>query len=220
MHLQSAIDRWLSIVTLRWLNLLYLRSPATEEAVWLGAARVERQSLRLRVAFILTMMAVVVTSGHGLEFLLLWVIPYVTVYQVLRYWSDIADHAGLRSSDPWQATRSWDAAWVVGQFLAPHNSNWHLSHHLYLAVPQYRIQRLHRTLRKVPAYQGAHHCDGFLRPRRSCRPSVVQDVLRPERLTELKSCQTESRGQIHTARGCAESCLVGWLAGSDRQADD
>ncbi|MFI9504170.1 fatty acid desaturase family protein [Nocardia sp. NPDC052566] len=147
----------------------------------------DRRETRLRVLFLVAVSASFVLAGAGLDFLLLWVVPYATVYQVLRYWSDIADHAGLRSDDPWQATRSWDASWPVRQFLAPHHSNWHLAHHLYLVVPHYRIGRLHRSLQAVPSYQRAHHCDGFVFARRQCRPSVIQDVLRPERLAELRS---------------------------------
>lgn len=169
----------------------------------------DRKETRLRVLFLLVVSAGFVLTGFGVDFLLLWVVPYATFYQVLRYWSDIADHAGLRSDNPWQATRSWDASWLVRQFLAPHNSNWHLAHHLYPAVPHYRIHRLHKTLQAAPSYQQAHHCDGFLFTRGQCRPSVVQDVLRPERLAQIRSRHPdacEHRGSVLS--DCVQSCPV------------
>ncbi|WP_194837046.1 fatty acid desaturase family protein [Nocardia sp. XZ_19_369] len=169
----------------------------------------DRKETRLRFLFLGVVSAAFLVAGAGLEFLLLWVVPYVTFYQILRYWSDIADHAGLRSDNPWQATRSWDAPWLVRQFLAPHNSNWHLAHHLYQAVPHYRIRQLHETLQATPSYQDAHHCDGFLFARNRCQPAVVQDVLQPERLAELRARHPqlcEHRREMMAGR--VQSCPV------------
>lgn len=177
----------------------------------------DRRETRLRIVFLAVASAIFFVAGFGLDFILLWVVPYATVYQTLRYWSDIADHAGLRSDDPWQATRSWDASWLVRQFLAPHNANWHLAHHLYPAVPQYRIRRLHRVLGTVPSYRTAHHCDGFALPRRGCRPSVVQDVLAPERLAQIRSrhpARCGSRGA--QAAECARDCPLAAVPPSEQ----
>ncbi|KDN22152.1 hypothetical protein DV20_12285 [Amycolatopsis rifamycinica] len=165
----------------------------------------DRGETRLRVLFLVITPAALVATGFGFELLTLWVVPYLTVYQVLRYWSDIADHAGLRSENPWQATRSWEAPWLVRQLLAPHNSNWHLAHHLYLAVPHYRVRRLHRALLAVPSYRLAHHCAGFLFASHHCRPSVIQDVLRPERMAEGRPrppCPSKGSGPA----GCSHTC--------------
>ena len=111
---------------------------------------------------------------------LLWLVPYCTTYQVFRYWSDIADHAGLETTDAWQATRSWDASWLTKALLSPHNANLHLPHHLFPALPHYRAKAADQLLHKVPQYHAGHHCDGFFRPRQPNRPSVMQDILRPE----------------------------------------
>ncbi len=165
----------------------------------------DRKETRLRMLFLVITPVTLAVVGFGLEFLALWVVPYLTVYQVLRYWSDIADHAGLRSDNPWQATRSWEASWLVRQLLAPHNSNWHLAHHLYLAVPHYRIRRLHQALLAVPSYRLAHHCAGFLFASHNCRPSVIQDVLRPERMAESQArprCSSRRSGSA----GCTQAC--------------
>ncbi|MEU0873908.1 fatty acid desaturase family protein [Nocardia brasiliensis] len=190
--------------------LLLVHAPFQVVADLIGRDE-DRRETRLRFVFLLVVSAGLFVAGFGPEFLLLWVVPYATVYQILRYWSDIADHAGLRSDDPWQSTRSWDASWLVRQFLAPHNSNWHLAHHLYPAVPHYRIRRLHRTLQAVPSYQKAHHCDGFVFARRGCHPSVVQDVLAPERLAELRSRHLADGRGGSLVLGCAQTCPVSAL---------
>lgn len=128
--------------------------------------------------------AVAVVWGFGLElpFLLYWVVPYLTTFQILRYWTEAAEHAGLRSDDPWMATRSWTATPLVRWLLAPHSDSYHLAHHIVAGVPHYRLQALHRELLKLPEYARAHHCDGFLFSRRADAPSVILDMCWPERL--------------------------------------
>lgn len=107
---------------------------------------------------------------------LFWLVPYCTVYQLLRYWSDMADHAGLQSDDPWKASRSWDAAAPVRWLLSPHDDRYHLAHHMYPGIPHYEIEAAHRALLRVPEYAAGHHCDGFFLARSAGRPSVLQDV--------------------------------------------
>ncbi|MFC4563387.1 fatty acid desaturase family protein [Nocardiopsis mangrovi] len=151
---------------------------------WSGEDRDETVA---RFAFLGAAGTVVVAAGWTVPVVLLWLVPYVTVYQVLRYYSDIADHAGLESSDPWRATRSYDASPLVRGLLAPHDDNLHLAHHLFPAVPHYAGAELHRILAEVPHYRNGHHCGGFFRPAGPGRPSVIQDVLHPEHLADYRS---------------------------------
>ncbi|MEW2353447.1 fatty acid desaturase family protein [Spirillospora sp. NPDC029432] len=187
----------------------------------------DRKETFWRVLFLAGAGAVTVATGLVTEVVLLWLVPYLTVYQVLRYWSDIADHAGLESDDPWQATRSWTASWPVRQLLAPHNANWHLAHHLYPIVPQHALPRLHRILGGVPEYRGAHQCQGFFLPSRPGRPSVIQDVLRPEENTAYQSGVLRNRGRGAVLRSlfaggrpkvpdCARDCPLGTVASGHR----
>lgn len=187
----------------------------------------DRKETFWRVLYLTGAGATVVATGLGTEVVLLWLVPYLTVYQVLRYWSDIADHAGLESDDPWQATRSWTAPWPVRQLLAPHNANWHLAHHLYPAIPQHAITRLHGRLGDVAEYRQAHHCQGFFLPSRPDRPSVIQDVLRPERNAAYQSSSLRNRsrravlrsllqgGRTRLSPDCARDCPLGTVASGD-----
>ncbi|WP_166509473.1 fatty acid desaturase family protein [Blastococcus sp. TF02-8] len=151
---------------------------------WRDEERVETVA---RLAFLAAATTVVVHRSWTRAATLLWLVPYCTTYQVFRYWSDIADHAGLETDDAWQATRSWDASWLTKALLSPHNANLHLPHHLFPALPHYRAKAADRLLSQVPQYRAGHHCDGFVRPRRPDRPSVVQDVLQPEDIGRFHS---------------------------------
>lgn len=114
------------------------------------------------------------------ELALFWLVPFCSTYHIFRYWSDIADHAGLYSEDPWRGSRSWEGSWLTEQLIGPHSAHLHFPHHLFPLVPHYRGRELHSLLMRVPEYAAGHHCNGFFRKRRRQAPSVLQDILRGE----------------------------------------
>ncbi len=163
---------------LRPLLLAEVPSNLVSDLSWKAKPRAENAS---RYAVWLGVVAALSWLGWLDEFALLWLVPFCTTYQVFRYWSDMADHAGLYSADPWRSSRSWNGSWLVVQLIGPHGANWHFPHHLFPQVPHYRVRQAHELLLRVPEYAAGHHCDGFFWPRRSGVASVVQDVRRGER---------------------------------------
>jgi fatty acid desaturase len=119
-------------------------------------------------------------TGRLDELALFWLVPFCSTNHVFRYWSDIADHAGLYSEDPWRASRSWEGSWLAEQLIGPHSAHLHFPHHLFPLVPHYRERELHSLLMQVPEYAAGHHCNGFFWKRRADAPSVLQDILRGE----------------------------------------
>ena len=144
-----------------------------------GAPGAERAAL---VGFWGVVVTVAALTGTGRELLAHWALPYLTTFQVIRYWSETAEHAGLPSQDAWLATRNWTSSAPVRWLLAPHSDSYHLAHHLVPSVPHYRLTRLHAELMRIPEYAAGHQCDGFLLPHRPEAPSVIQDICRPDRL--------------------------------------
>ena len=131
-----------------------------------------------RAAFWLCALAIILLTHSSAIFLYFWVIPYCTVYQLIHYLNEIADHAGLQTEDAWQATRNWTSFFLVCWLIAPHSDDlYHLTHHLFPLIPHYSLAKAHRTLMQVPEYAQAHHCNGFFLPRSSGAPSVLQDIL-------------------------------------------
>ncbi|HEU5155863.1 MAG TPA: fatty acid desaturase family protein [Streptosporangiaceae bacterium] len=209
--------------------LLLLHAPYNVLSGLLGRNE-DRRETWIRICYMTGAAALIVAMGYTREVFLLWLVPCWTIYQVLRYWSDIADHAGLESDDPWQATRNWTAPWWVRQLLASHNANLHLPHHLYPVMPQHRIPELDRILGDVAEYRQGHHCEGFLFPKRPDRPSVIQDVLRPEarqryqygtlrnqgRLAVLRALFGRRRSaQGNSVESCAETCPLATVSHND-----
>jgi fatty acid desaturase len=104
------------------------------------------------------------TLGGGpalLLYLLLWVLPLVTVLQPILRVRAILEHGAVDDlSSPLTAARTnrtWGSALNVAAraVLFPHHVNYHLEHHLYPAVPHYHLPRLHRLLLAKGALAGA-----------------------------------------------------------------
>ncbi len=88
---------------------------------------------------------------HGLAmYLLLWVLPAVTVLQAILRLRAICEHGAPAATDsPLRAARTTLAGPLLRLVLFPHHVNYHVEHHLYPAVPHYRLPLLHRKLEAI-----------------------------------------------------------------------
>ncbi|MFO0624034.1 MAG: fatty acid desaturase [Polyangiales bacterium] len=93
------------------------------------------------------------------DVLLHHLVPYVTLYQVVRYWSDAADHAGLLGArEVMHRARNHILPWApLNALLQPRHDQFHLVHHLFPAVPVRDLARVHALLLRDPAYAARDH---------------------------------------------------------------
>lgn len=106
--------------------------------------------------------AAVAGGGQGLLlYVLLWVVPLVTVLQPVLRLRAILEHGAVEDlSSPLTAART-NRTWggplnhIAGVVLFPHHVNYHLEHHLYPAVPHYHLPQLHQLLRDKGALADA-----------------------------------------------------------------
>ena len=95
-------------------------------------------------------------SGHLVEYLVLWVLPLVTVVQAILRLRAIAEHgAPADVSSPLTAARTNRAPRWLEWLLFPHNVNFHIEHHLYASVPQHNLRELHAEMMKAGVLEGA-----------------------------------------------------------------
>ncbi len=97
-------------------------------------------------------------AGYGPAFLILWVLPLLTVYQVILRVRGVLEHAAVPDrEDPLRNARTVISRNPLARFfLAPHHVAFHLEHHLYPGVPHYNLPRLHRALRTNRSFQRAY----------------------------------------------------------------
>lgn len=85
-------------------------------------------------------------------YLLLWVVPALTVLQAILRLRAVCEHGALAdTSSPLTAARTHvseanPAGLIARLALFPHHVNFHIEHHLYPAVPHYHLRKLHHLL--------------------------------------------------------------------------
>jgi fatty acid desaturase len=108
------------------------------------------------IAFHLVLLLIFAWAGWLAEYLVLWVLPLVTVVQALLRLRAIAEHGATTDfSSPLTAARTNLAPAWLEWLIFPHQVNYHIEHHLYASVPHYNLPALHREMAARGALGGA-----------------------------------------------------------------
>jgi fatty acid desaturase len=118
-----------------------------------GEARSDRNAV---IAFHAVLLVAFAWSGYLAQYLVLWILPLVTVVQAILRLRAIAEHGATTDfSSPLTAARTnLLPAWLEW-LLFPHHVNYHIEHHLYASVPHYNLPRLHREMAARGVLEGA-----------------------------------------------------------------
>jgi fatty acid desaturase len=113
----------------------------------------ELAGVALTQALILAIFAVL---AHWSLYLLLWVLPLVTVAKTLTHFRNVVEHARVRTPGGGEDAgryRTILCTPVEAFFFAPMNFNYHAEHHFYMGVPWHRLPRCHAILSGRPEYR-------------------------------------------------------------------
>jgi fatty acid desaturase len=107
------------------------------------------------------LLALCALAGHPALYLL-WVAAWFTTFSLVMRIRSIAEHAMIDDpADPLRNTRTTLASWWERLLLAPNRVNYHLEHHLLMAVPHYKLPRMHRMLRERGSLANACVSNGY-----------------------------------------------------------
>jgi fatty acid desaturase len=85
--------------------------------------------------------------GACFWFFAVWVVAFATWFPLVTRIRNIAEHAcTCRDADPFTVARTTRANWLERLLIAPYFVHYHAEHHLFIAVPCYRLPLLHRAL--------------------------------------------------------------------------
>ena len=108
------------------------------------------------------LLGILALAGHPALYLL-WVGAWLTTYSLAMRIRSIAEHGMIPDpGDDFRNTRTTLARWWERLLIAPNRVNYHLEHHLMVAVPHYNLPRLHRMLRERGVLAGACVAPGYL----------------------------------------------------------
>lgn len=100
-------------------------------------------------------------AGSPLAFVVVWLLPQVTILQAILRVRGVAEHSGLEPQrDQRFSTRTMLPSWQTW-CLAPHGVHYHVEHHLFPAVPFYHLPELHRALRAAGAFAPGTLSQGY-----------------------------------------------------------
>src|SRR5438094_2117052 len=86
-------------------------------------------------------------SGYLVQYLVLWVLPLVTIVQAILRLRAIAEHGATTDfSSPLTAARTNTGPAWLEWLIFPHHVNYHIEHHLYASVPHYNLRRLNEEM--------------------------------------------------------------------------
>ena len=116
-------------------------------------ARSDRNAV---IFFHLAALALFGLSGYLVQYLVLWILPLVTVVQAILRLRAISEHGATTDfSSPLTAARTNVAPAWLEWLIFPHHVNYHIEHHLYASVPHYNLRQLHREMVERGVLDGA-----------------------------------------------------------------
>lgn len=86
-------------------------------------------------------------AGYWWAYFALWVVPMATWLPLVTRLRNIAEHACVKTNDdPFTHARTTLANVLERLFIAPYWVHFHAEHHVFMHVPCYRLESLHRAL--------------------------------------------------------------------------
>ena len=138
-----------------------------------------REEKRRAFVFLLLVLVTITLTHTWVGFLLYWIVPLATVLAPILRFRALAEHGAVDNTHVLDQARSVDAGRLERMLLAPCGINYHIEHHLFPAVPSYRLADLSRHLRGDPRFaELSHRSDGYLFGKRSVLSEVSPRELR------------------------------------------
>lgn len=136
------------------------------------------------IGFQLTLVVALAWGGWLHFYLVLWVLPLLTLYQAVLRLRAVCEHGAPEdTASPLTAARTNVALPLLARFyLFPHHVNYHIEHHLYPAVPHYHLPAMHLELRRNGVLDGAE-----VRPFASTLARIFSDPLPPTLAATLRT---------------------------------
>lgn len=118
----------------------------------------------LKILFYIILFGVITFFNLWLYYILFWIVPFLTTFLMFQYIRSVSEHfGGLKYDKPINSTRTVIPNLIEKFFIAPHNVHYHLEHHLYVGVPFYNLEKLHKILMKEDEYKkNAHVTVGYV----------------------------------------------------------
>jgi fatty acid desaturase len=101
-------------------------------------------------------------AGYWWTYFALWLVPMATWYPLVTRLRNIAEHAVVDTrEDPFSHARTTLANPLERLFIAPYWVHFHGEHHVFMHVPCYNLERMHRMLMEKDYWSRMHISPGY-----------------------------------------------------------
>lgn len=120
------------------------------------------------------------------ELVLFWIVPYLTTFQILGWFIEIAEHSPMCETETTSVylTRNRKGNWIERLLLGVNLDEYHLEHHLSPGIPFWLLRKAQKIRMQDPAYaKVAQGWGGLFVSGPQGQPSVLAQLMeRNERL--------------------------------------
>lgn len=110
-------------------------------------------------------------------YVMLWLVPYITVWRVMNRLRSIAEHGGLRADDDRRVTTHSVKQHLFSSFyFVPFNLGWHIAHHTDSGIPFRSLPKYHRQLQASGFVSDAYEYGSYLAIWRALRSRPATEV--------------------------------------------
>lgn len=128
-------------------------------------------------AFWVIILALTILTGTFHYFLLFWVLPYLTTFNVIGWYIELSEHYPLMQKDnTLHMTRNRHSHPVEKFLTGMHNENYHLIHHLFPTIPYWNLPKAHEILMRDENYRRLDQDSGGIFLSKDGRPSLFQKL--------------------------------------------
>jgi len=104
-----------------------------------------------------------IAAGYWWAYPALWIVPMATWFPLVTRLRNIAEHAVVETKeDPFTHARTTLANVVERLFIAPYWVHFHGEHHVFMHVPCYRLERMHKMLMDKGYWSRMHISPGYV----------------------------------------------------------
>lgn len=108
----------------------------------------------LVIGFWVVLIVAIAATNQWHSFLLFWVLPYLTTFQVVNWFCELGEHYPklAQSNIDIFMSRNRLGPWWENFLFGMHNENLHLEHHLNPAIPFWNLPKARKIRLQDPTY--------------------------------------------------------------------
>ena len=103
-----------------------------------------------KLAFWFAVLITVISTSTISTFTYYYIIPFMLILPIIRYWAEVAEHLGLDLRSEFGSSRT-NVGFLHTWFMNPHDDGYHAVHHLYSKIPFYLLSEAHQQLMEKSA---------------------------------------------------------------------